>query len=70
MVVYFKSAIWLYIMEITFKREGLDKAMQNYFNKWKFKHPYPEDFKAALEESLKTNVDQIFEIRNKSGSLE
>jgi hypothetical protein len=70
MVVYFKSAIWLYIMQLTYNRESFDKAMQNYFNKWKFRHPYPEDFKAALEESLKTNIDPVFEIRNKTGTLE
>lgn len=70
LVVYFKSAIWLYIMELTFGRDSLDRAMQAYFNQWKFKHPYPEDFKLVLEETFKTNVDQIFEIRKKAGALE
>ena len=27
-----------------------DSAMHVYFERWKFKHPYPEDLKAVLEE--------------------
>jgi hypothetical protein len=68
--VYIKAAIWLYIMELNLGREKLDNAMKAYFNEWKFRHPYPEDFKASLERSLGTSLDELFGIRNKKGSLE
>jgi Peptidase family M1 domain len=70
LVIYIKTAIWMYILELNLGKGKLDAAMQAYFNEWKFKHPYPEDFRASLEKSLNTKLDELFEIRNKSGSLQ
>ncbi len=69
-VVYLKTAVWLYILELNLGKENLDNGMKAYFNEWKFKHPYPEDFKLSLEKALNTKLDDLFEIRNKKGSLE
>ncbi len=30
-------------------KEMFDSCMKVYFREWKFKHPYPEDFKAIVE---------------------
>jgi hypothetical protein len=68
-VVYIKAATWLYILEATLGREAFDKAMQAYFAAWKFKHPYPEDLKAALEKSAGASLDQQFELLNKEGNF-
>jgi aminopeptidase N len=70
LVVYIKTAIWMYIMELNLGKERFDKAMQAYYNDWKFKHPYPEDLRASLEKALNTNLNQLFDIRNRKGSLQ
>ena len=49
LVSYLKTAIWFYIMEINLGRDKIDRAIQAYFNEWKFRHPYPEDLKASFE---------------------
>jgi hypothetical protein len=34
--------------------------MRQYFETWKFKHPYPEDFKLILEKNLPGRSDYYF----------
>ncbi|MGB8194646.1 MAG: M1 family metallopeptidase [Chitinophagaceae bacterium] len=69
-VVYIKTAIWMYILELNAGRDKLDNAMHAYFDEWKFKHPYPEDLKASLEKALGANLDLLFQVHNKKGSLQ
>jgi hypothetical protein len=38
-----------------------DAGMRNYYNKWKFKHPAPNDFFDALEEGTGENLSWYFE---------
>jgi hypothetical protein len=38
-------------LEQSMGTQKFDKMMQSYFEKWKFKHPYPEDFEAILKEN-------------------
>ncbi len=38
-----------------------DKAMQDYFTNWCYKHPYPEDMRASFMQSTKQNLDWFFE---------
>ncbi len=66
-VSYIKTALWMYVIEITFGREQLDKAMQHYFNQWKQKHPGPGDLQSAMEESLGQNLDAFFALTRKEG---
>jgi hypothetical protein len=68
-VVYVKTALWLYIMELSSSREKVDAAFKAYYEKWKFKHPYPEDFKAAFYSSMGTNMDEIFSLLDKKGKI-
>jgi aminopeptidase N len=68
-VVYVKAATWLYLVEMALGRAKFDKAMQAYFTTWKFKHPYPEDLKAALEQSTQVGLNELFELLNKEGSF-
>ena len=68
-VTYLKTAVWMYYFEIEFGREAVDKAMKAYFNQWKFKHPYPEDFKAVLEKELGKDLTPYFDLLNKQGQL-
>ncbi len=68
-VVYVKAATWLYLVEMALGKEVFDKAMREYFAAWKFRHPYPEDLKAALENSTQVGLDQYFELLNKEGNF-
>jgi hypothetical protein len=47
-----------------------DSCLHEYFNRWKFKHPYPEDFKKVVEDVSKKNVDTIFSLLYKKGGLQ
>jgi hypothetical protein len=68
--VYIKTAIWLYVMQYFEGEDNIDKGVKNYFEKWKFKHPYPEDFQAAMEESMGKSLGSYFELLQKKGSLQ
>ena len=68
-VVYVKTAVWLYLIETAIGRDNLDKGMQAYFNEWKFKHPYPDDLKTSLETATGKSLDKLFELLNKEGNF-
>ncbi len=68
-VVYIKAATWLNLVEQALGRETFDKAMQAYFADWKFKHPYPDDLKAALEKATGVDLSQYFDLLNKEGNF-
>jgi hypothetical protein len=68
-VVYLKTAIWMYLVEALEGRDKLDKGIKDYFTEWKFKHPYPEDFEKALEKSMGKPLDQYFGLLKKTGNL-
>jgi len=68
-VVYIKTAIWFYLVEDFIGKEELDKGMKEYFEKWKFRHPYPNDLKEALEKASGKNLDNLFSLLNKEGSF-
>jgi aminopeptidase N len=67
--VYIKAALWMYIMEISIGKENLEKAMHAYFEKWKFRHPYPEDLKEVIENSSGTDMNKLFMLLDKKGSF-
>ncbi|MBK7882638.1 MAG: M1 family metallopeptidase [Chitinophagaceae bacterium] len=69
-IAYYKTAQWLKLLEEHLGTEIFDKCMQEYYNQWKFKHPYPGDFKNVIEEISHRNVDSIFNLLTKKGSLE
>lgn len=69
-VVYIKTAIWMYIIEVTIGWDNLEKAIKAYYTEWKFKHPYPEDFKAVFEKETGKNLDDLFRLLNKTGKFE
>ncbi len=48
---YAKTALFLQWLEQSVGVEKFDRAMQDYFQKWKFKHPYPADFQKVMEEN-------------------
>lgn len=68
-VVYVKTAIWLYLVENSIGREALDKGLHEYFQQWKFKHPYPEDLKAVLEKVSGSKIDALWALLSKEGNF-
>lgn len=69
MVVYLKTAVWMYIAEMTVGSEKLEQVIKSYFANWKFKHPYPEDLKAEFETQLDKKYDDLFNLLNKTGKF-
>ncbi len=49
--VYMKTALCLNWLEKSVGTERLDAAMQAYYRKWQFRHPYPEDLRNTWQEA-------------------
>jgi aminopeptidase N len=68
-VSYVKTALWMYVMESAIGKEKVDLAVKHYFNKWKHKHPQPEDMQAAFEEATGEDLDQFFKLTKVEGKF-
>ena len=60
-VMYTKSGLVFSYLQEYLGLKVFDSAMHVYFERWKFKHPYPEDLKAVLEEVSGKKLDWFFE---------
>jgi hypothetical protein len=69
LIAYYKTGAWMKLLEKKLGKEVLDKAMQQYFRQWRFRHPYPEDFKKVLEETSGQKLDKEFSLLDKKGIL-
>ncbi|MDO6432042.1 M1 family metallopeptidase [Flavitalea sp. BT771] len=69
LVVYAKTAVWMHLLETDIGKAKLEKGMQAYFSAWKFRHPYPEDLQASLEQSTGSNLDHAFNMLHNTGSF-
>ncbi len=70
LVSYVKTALWMYLLEAAAGTDKLDAAVQNYFSKWKHKHPQPEDMQASFEEAIGNKLDRFFQLTKKEGKFE
>jgi hypothetical protein len=68
-VEYIKTAAWLSYLEQKYGRAQLDKAIQDYYRQWQFKHPQPEDLKASISQSLGVPADSLFTPLRTTGLL-
>jgi aminopeptidase N len=63
-ITYFKTALWLHTLERYLGWPTLQRIMSTYFNRWKFRHPKPQDFFAVANEvsgrDLTWFVDQVY----------
>jgi aminopeptidase N len=55
-IAYNKTAMMLKTLEGILGTERFDRVMQNYFTKWKFKHPCGLDFIEVFKESLSEDL--------------
>ena len=58
---YSKPAIALRQLELSIGTENFDRAMKEYYDIWKFKHPTPQDFKAIMESETGKDLDWFLE---------
>jgi hypothetical protein len=69
MIAYEKAGLWVEQLKDSIGVPLFDSCMHSYFNKWKFKHPYPEDFLLAMEKASDKNLDSQFALLDKTGPL-
>lgn len=58
---YIKTGSALRHLEGYLGRRAFDQAMQTYYRRWQFRHPYPEDLLAVLEESTGKSLGWLFD---------
>ncbi len=59
--VYFKTATMLYNLQYVLGDSVFFKAMQHYFNQWKFCHPYLNDFRNSITQYVHTDLTWFFD---------
>ena len=59
--VYAKSAVLFNYLAKYVGEEKFEAAMKLYFQKWKFKHPAPHDFRTVLEQELGLDLAWFFD---------
>ncbi len=69
LVAYYKTAEWLRWFESQVGTQAFHSAIQDYYRRWQFKHPQPEDFKKSMEESTGKNLDSVFSWLDQTGVL-
>ncbi|MGN6605122.1 MAG: M1 family metallopeptidase [Ginsengibacter sp.] len=69
-IAYYKTGLWMKKLEQYLGKNVFDSCLHEYYDRWKFKHPYPEDFKKLVEEVSHQNIDTFFSLLEKKGRLE
>ena len=59
--VYSKTAVMLFNLQYVLGDSLFLSAMHNYVNEWKFKHPYPEDFRKSIIRYTKVDLNWFFD---------
>lgn len=59
-IVYGKTAVVLTYLQAYLGPELYDKCAQAYYEKWKFKHPYPKDMQKVYEEVSGKDLSWLF----------
>lgn len=69
-IAYLKTAQWMELMEKTMGKAKFDQAMQDYFQRWKFKHPAPSDLQNIFQSNSQANLTHYFKLLDKTGPLQ
>ena len=69
LIPYNKAAAWLKLLEEETGKPVFDNIMQEYYRQWKFRHPYPQDFKKIADSISGKNLDAHFAKLDQKGSL-
>ena len=60
-VMYQKSGLVFHYLKAYLGEEKFDECMRAYYDRWKFKHPYPEDLRAVFEELTGKDLSWCFD---------
>lgn len=58
---YYKGATMLYNLQYVLGDSLFWEAMRNYFDEWKFRHPYPEDFRNSIIQFTQVDLNWFFD---------
>ncbi len=59
--IYYKTSLYLRWLEAYMGPEQFEKGMHEYFEKWHFHHPYPEDFKQIMQLHTSKPLSWLFD---------
>lgn len=59
--VYYRTAVMLYNLEYVLGEDLFARAMQGYFARWRMCHPYVEDFRQAVIDITKVDLNWFFD---------
>jgi peptidase M1-like protein len=68
-ITYNKTALWLNTLERMLGWETLQRIMSTYFERWKFRHPKPEDFFAVANEVSGRDLTWFFDQVHRSSNV-
>jgi len=66
---YHKTSEWMKLLEQRLGEETFRKMMQEYYSKWRFAHPQPEDFKQIVATRFNNDTTEIFSYLHTKGIL-
>jgi hypothetical protein len=66
---YYKTALWLHMLERMLGWETLQRALSTYFNRWAFRHPRPGDFFAIVSEVSGQDLTWFFDQVHRSAAV-
>jgi hypothetical protein len=69
LVAYHKTAEWLKSVEEKTGAANFSAAIQDYYQRWQFRHPQPEDFKASIARFLNNDSAIVFSEITTTGVL-
>lgn len=70
LIAYYKTGMWMKLLENQVGKETFDRAMKDYFKDWKFRHPGPDDFRKTIEKTSGKNLDSLFALIQTKGPLD
>ena len=68
-IVYYKASQWLKWLHSYLGDDTFNKAMQEYYRQWQFKHPRPDDLKKVFEDVSGKDLDSAFSLLTQKGKL-
>ncbi len=68
-ITYSKTALWLATLERTLGWETLQEILSTFFERWKFRHPTPDDFFAVANEVSGQDLTYFFDQVHRSSAV-
>ncbi|HMG83291.1 MAG TPA: hypothetical protein VK559_09680 [Ferruginibacter sp.] len=65
-----KANEWMNKLEHDLGKPLFDSCMQEYYHRWQFKHPYPEDLQKTVEDVSGKKLDSSFALLNSRGNID